>query len=99
MSAESGIPTFRGMGGIWEKFDIMELASPGGWAKNPELITRFYNERRRQLLGCEPNAAHLTLADLEKHFDTRIITQNIDDLHERAGSRNLPNRRVETQND
>ena len=89
MSAESGIPTFCGMGGMWEKFDIKQLPSPEGWAANPGLVTRFYNERRKQLLECEPNAAHFSLVDLEKHFDVRIITQNIDDLHERSGSRQV----------
>jgi len=86
MSAESGIRTFRDSGGLWEEYDVTEVASPMGWWKNQELVLRFYNERRRQLAGCEPNAGHTGLAELEKHFDVHIITQNIDDLHERAGS-------------
>ncbi|MFO7619941.1 MAG: NAD-dependent deacylase [Bacteroidales bacterium] len=86
MSAESGIRTFRDSGGLWEEYDVTEVASPMGWWKNQELVLRFYNERRRQLAGCQPNAGHTGLAELEKHFDVHIITQNIDDLHERAGS-------------
>jgi NAD-dependent deacetylase len=86
MSQESGIRTFRDMGGLWEEFDIMEVASPEAWAKNPELVMRFYNERRKQLFECEPNEGHRILAELEKHFFVEIITQNVDDLHERAGS-------------
>jgi NAD-dependent deacetylase len=89
ISAESGIRTFRDMGGLWEEYDIMEVASPQGWANNPALVQRFYNDRRRQLLDCVPNKAHLTLVELEKYFDVEIITQNIDDLHERAGSKNV----------
>lgn len=86
ISAESGIRTFRDMGGLWEEYDIEEVASPYGWMKNQELVLDFYNQRRKQLLDCKPNAAHYTLAELEKDFDIQIITQNIDDLHERAGS-------------
>ncbi len=86
ISAESGIRTFRDMGGLWEEYDIMEVASPEGWGKNPRLVQKFYNDRRKQLLDCEPNRAHKALALLEKYFDVHIITQNIDDLHERAGS-------------
>ncbi len=86
MSAESGIPTFRGMGGLWEKYDVTELASPQGWAKDPALVQRFYNERRKKALESKPNAGHFGLAEMEKHFDIEIVTQNIDDLHERAGS-------------
>jgi NAD-dependent deacetylase len=89
ISAESGIRTFRDMGGLWEEYDIMEVASPQGWAKNPVLVQRFYNDRRRQLLDCVPNRAHLALVELEKYFDVEIITQNIDDLHERAGSKKV----------
>jgi NAD-dependent deacetylase len=89
ISAESGIKTFRDMGGLWEEFDIMEVASPEGWNKNPALVQRFYNDRRRQLLACEPNRAHKALVELEKYFDVEVITQNIDDLHERAGSRKV----------
>ncbi len=86
ISAESGIRTFRDMGGLWEEYDIMEVASPEGWARNPGLVQKFYNDRRRQLLDCKPNRAHLLLVELEKYFDVEIITQNVDDLHERAGS-------------
>jgi NAD-dependent deacetylase len=86
MSSESGIKTFRDSGGLWEEYDVTEVASPMGWWKNQELVLRFYNERRRQLAGCKPNAGHTRLAELEKYFDVHIITQNIDDLHERAGS-------------
>ncbi len=86
VSAESGIRTFRDMGGLWEEFDIMEVASPEGWERDPALVRKFYNERRKQLLQCKPNKAHITLAELEKYYDVVIITQNIDDLHERAGS-------------
>lgn len=86
MSAESGLRTFREMGGLWEEYDVYEVASPGGWQKDRDLVLRFYNERRKQLLEASPNAGHLALVELEKHFDVRIVTQNIDDLHERAGS-------------
>ena len=86
MSAESGIPTFSGTDGLWENHDIMEIASPQGWKKNRELVMKFYNERRKKLLECEPNKGHYGLVELEKYFDVQIVTQNIDDLHERAGS-------------
>jgi len=86
MSAESGLKTFREMGGLWEEYDVMEVATPEAWARNPELVLRFYNERRKALLEAEPNAGHLGLAAMEKDFEIRIITQNVDDLHERAGS-------------
>ena len=86
MSQESGIRTFREMGGLWEEYDINEVATPQAWAKNPELVMRFYNERRKQLLECTPNKGHIGLAELERDFDVQIITQNVDDLHERAGS-------------
>ncbi len=86
MSAESGIRTFREAGGLWEEYDVTEVASPMGWWKNKELVLRFYNERRRQLEECKPNAGHTGLAELEKYFDVHIITQNVDNLHERAGS-------------
>ncbi len=89
ISAESGIKTFRDMGGLWEEYDIMEVATPQGWEKNPKLVQDFYNARRRQLLECKPNKAHLGLVELEKYFDVEIITQNVDDLHERAGSKNV----------
>ena len=86
MSAESGIRTFRDQGGLWEDYDIMEVASIQGWIKNPELILKFYNQRRKELIDAKPNAGHTGLAELEKSFDVKIITQNIDNLHERAGS-------------
>ncbi|MDD2564459.1 MAG: NAD-dependent deacylase [Salinivirgaceae bacterium] len=86
ISAESGIRTFRDMGGLWEEYDVMEVASPEGWSKDPDLVTNFYNERRTQLANVKPNAGHFGLADAEKIYDIQIITQNVDDLHERAGS-------------
>lgn len=86
ISAESGLRTFREMGGLWEEYDVMEVASPQAWQRDPELVTRFYNERRKQLLNCQPNDGHLILHELETYFDVEIITQNVDDLHERAGS-------------
>jgi NAD-dependent deacetylase len=86
MSSESGIKTFRDSGGLWEEYDVSEVATPQAWAKNRDLVLRFYNERRRQLASSKPNDGHLGLAKLEKYFDVQIITQNIDDLHERAGS-------------
>ena len=86
ISAESGIKTFREAGGLWEEHDVMEVASPEGFRQNPELVLEFYNQRRRHLLGVQPNRAHKSLVDLEAYFETVIITQNIDDLHERAGS-------------
>ncbi len=89
MSAESGIKTFRDAGGLWEGHDVMEVASPLGFAANPELVLDFYNQRRKQLLEVKPNAAHIALAELEKTHKVTIITQNVDDLHERAGSNNV----------
>ena len=89
MSAESGIKTFRGTDGLWEGHDIMEVASPEGYAANPELVLNFYNQRRKQLLAVAPNKAHYNLVRLEKNYDVEIITQNVDDLHERAGSTNV----------
>lgn len=86
ISAESGIKTFRDADGLWEGHDIMEVASPIGWNKNPSLVLDFYNKRRAQLLTVQPNKAHEILAELEKQFNIHIITQNVDDLHERAGS-------------
>ena len=86
ISAESGIKTFRDSGGLWEEHDVMDVASIEGWNKNPQLVLEFYNQRRRQLNEVQPNAAHQILADLEKDFDVNIITQNVDNLHERAGS-------------
>lgn len=89
MSAESGISTFRDAGGLWEQYPVMDVASADGFARNPALVHRFYNERRQQLVSVLPNAGHLGLVELEKLFDTYIITQNVDDLHERAGSHNV----------
>ena len=89
MSAESGIRTFRDADGLWEQHDVMEVASIDGWRRNPELVLRFYNQRRRQLQEVEPNAGHIALKRLESAFDVHIVTQNVDDLHERAGSSNI----------
>lgn len=89
MSAESGLKTFRDADGLWEGHDVMQVASPYGFKTNPELVLDFYNQRRRQLLTVEPNSAHFALAQLEQDFRISIITQNIDDLHERAGSSNI----------
>lgn len=86
VSAESGISTFRDSGGLWDKYPVMDVASADGFARNPALVHEFYNTRRRELLGVEPNAAHRALAELEKRYDVTIITQNVDNLHERAGS-------------
>lgn len=86
ISAESGIKTFRDADGLWEGHDVMEVASPQGFFKNPELVLDFYNQRRRQLLDVFPNKAHIDLVSLEQNFDVTVITQNVDDLHERAGS-------------
>jgi NAD-dependent deacetylase len=86
ISAESGISTFRDSDGLWEKHRIEDVATPEGWQNDPELVLRFYNGRRRQLLDVQPNAGHRALADLEKEHDVYIVTQNVDDLHERAGS-------------
>jgi NAD-dependent deacetylase len=86
MSSESGIKTFRDSGGLWEEYEISEVATPEAWDRNMNLVLRFYNQRRRELEKCVPNAGHIGIAALEKHFDVHVITQNIDDLHERAGS-------------
>ncbi|MDP5199643.1 NAD-dependent deacylase [Flavobacterium sp. DG2-3] len=86
ISAESGIKTFRDSDGLWEGHDVMEVATPEGWHKNQELVLDFYNKRRQQLKEVNPNLGHIILAELEKDFDVHIITQNVDDLHERAGS-------------
>jgi NAD-dependent deacetylase len=86
MSAESGLRTFRGADGLWENHRVEDVATPEGWARDPQLVLRFYNERRRQMWQAKPNAGHLALAQLERDFDVRIITQNVDNLHERAGS-------------
>ncbi|AJW61763.1 NAD-dependent protein deacylase [Elizabethkingia miricola] len=89
ISAESGIKTFRDSNGLWENHKIEDVASPEGFARNPELVLEFYNLRRRQLSEVQPNEAHHILAELQKDFDVHIITQNVDDLHERAGSENI----------
>lgn len=89
ISAESGLKTFRDSDGLWEGYNIEDVATPRAWRKNPQLVLDFYNYRRKNVLDAEPNAAHYGLAELEKHFDVHIITQNIDDLHERAGSTNV----------
>lgn len=89
ISAESGIPTFRGSDGLWEGHRIEEVASPQGWGANPELVLDFYNKRRAVLGTVEPNDAHKVLAELEEHFEVVIITQNVDNLHERGGSSNI----------
>ncbi|MDC6365022.1 MULTISPECIES: NAD-dependent deacylase [Flavobacteriaceae] len=86
MSAESGLKTFRDANGLWEGRDVMQVASPQGFAQNPELVLEFYNQRRRQLLEVAPNEGHKALVDLEPHFDVSIVTQNVDNLHEQAGS-------------
>jgi NAD-dependent deacetylase len=89
ISAESGIKTFRDSDGLWEGHDVMEVATPEGWRKNQELVLDFYNKRRQQLKEVKPNLGHYILAELEKDFDVHIITQNVDDLHERAGSKKV----------
>ena len=89
ISAESGLKTFRDSDGLWEGYDVTEVATPRAWHKDPALVLDFYNMRRRNVLEAQPNAAHIGLAELQKGFDVQIITQNIDDLHERAGSANV----------
>lgn len=89
MSQESGISTFRDSNGLWENHDVMEVASPEGFRQNPELVLEFYNQRRRQLKDVEPNMGHFLIAELEKEYKVTVITQNVDDLHERAGSSNV----------
>ena len=89
ISAESGIQTFRDADGLWEGHDVMAVATPQGWAKDRELVLKFYNDRRRQLLSVEPNDAHKAIAELESKYKVTVITQNVDDLHERAGSTNV----------
>ena len=86
MSAESGISTFRDSGGLWENYDVMQVASIEGWYENPDLVLQFYNDRRKQLKSVEPNEGHKIIAGLEQHFHVSIVTQNVDNLHERAGS-------------
>lgn len=89
ISAESGIKTFRDAGGLWEGYRVEDVATPEAWHRQPEVVLQFYNERRKQLLGVSPNAAHFALAALDQHHDVTVITQNVDDLHERAGSKNI----------
>ena len=89
ISAESGLKTFRDSDGLWEGYDVREVATPGAWKKNPALVLEFYNQRRKNVLDAQPNAAHIGLAQLQEDFDVHIITQNIDDLHERAGSQKV----------
>ncbi len=89
MSAESGIKTFRDSDGLWEEYNVMDVATPEAWLKNPALVNEFYNKRRKQVSEAKPNPAHYALAELEKHFNVHVITQNIDDLHERAGSKKV----------
>ena len=89
ISAERGLKTFRDSDGLWEGYEVTEVATPRGWRKNPQLVLDFYNARRKDVTNAQPNAAHYGLAALEKDFDVTIITQNIDDLHERAGSTNV----------
>lgn len=89
ISAESGISTFRDNGGLWDKYDVKEVATPEAWRNNPKLVLQFYNERRKQVLEASPNAAHKAIVELEKKYDVTVITQNVDDLHERAGSKNV----------
>lgn len=89
ISAESGIRTFREMGGLWEEYDIMEVASYDGWINNMPLVNDFYNQRRKQLFDAKPNYGHTGLVELEKYFNVEIVTQNVDDLHEKAGSKNV----------
>ncbi|MDG2465184.1 MAG: Sir2 family NAD-dependent protein deacetylase, partial [Crocinitomicaceae bacterium] len=86
MSAESGISTFRDTGGLWEKFKVEDVATPQAWTADPEKVQHFYNQRRKQILDASPNSAHLQTAEFEKYYETTVITQNVDDLHERAGS-------------
>ncbi len=89
ISAESGLKTFRDADGLWEGYDLNEVATPGAWRRDPALVLEFYNMRRRNVMEAKPNGAHIGLAELEEYFDVQIITQNIDDLHERGGSTNV----------
>src|SRR5439155_1463058 len=89
ISAESGLKTFRDSDGLWEGYEIEDVATPRAWKKNPQLVLEFYNCRRREVANAQPNAAHIGLAELQNDFDVHIITQNIDDLHERAGAKNV----------
>jgi NAD-dependent deacetylase len=89
VSAESGLKTFRDSDGLWEEYNVMEVATPEAWDANPEMVLEFYNKRRVQALQAEPNTAHKAIAELDRHFDVTVVTQNIDNLHERAGSKNV----------
>lgn len=89
VSADSGLKTFRDSDGLWEEYNVYDVATPEAWAKNNELVLEFYNKRRKQIMEAKPNPAHLFIAELEKKFDVTVITQNIDDLHQRAGSTNV----------
>ncbi len=89
MSAESGIKTFRDTGGLWEQYKIEEVATPNAWEKNPTLVLNFYNQRRKQIINAQPNEAHHIVAELQNKFDVQVITQNIDNLHEKAGSQKV----------
>lgn len=89
ISAESGLKTFRDSDGLWNGYDVYDVATPGAWKRNPQLVIDFYNDRRRDVAAAQPNAAHIGLAALEQHFKVTIVTQNIDDLHERGGSTNI----------
>lgn len=89
MSADSGLATFRDSGGLWEGHDIMDVATPEGWNADPEMVLKFYNKRRKQAFSAQPNDGHKAIAEMEEHFDVVVITQNVDDLHERAGSSNV----------
>lgn len=89
ISAESGLKTFRDSGGLWEGYRVEEVATPEAWRRNPELVLEFYNQRRRDLIRAEPNAGHRALAELQSLFEVIVVTQNVDDLHERAGSRSV----------
>ena len=95
ISAESGISTFRDAGGLWDKYPVEQVATPEGYAANPELVTRFYNGLRKKLLTVRPNRAHEIVAELEQYFDVTVVTQNVDNLHERAGSKHIIHRSTE----
>jgi len=89
VSAESGLLTFRDSGGLWENYDVMDVASIDGWYRNPSLVIDFYNQRRKQASQVQPNAGHFAISEMQRHFGAKLITQNVDDLHERAGSSNV----------
>ncbi len=89
VSQESGLKTFRDMDGLWEEYDVMDVCTPEAWERNPVLVNEFYNQRRKQLINCKPNKAHELIAELEKWFEVSVITQNVDNLHEKAGSTNV----------